>query len=203
MRLFDRCNLMQAMVVLRPDTLSRSAVITHATARNRLILRLLSLCIALREAHGLFRAGRYHPGERDAIVNAANSTLMGGGGVDGAIHRAGGPAILDECKKSSPGKATCRRAKPSRPPAGRLAAFCYSHRRARLARRQTVTSRRLLANCLPDSCAWPTVGLHTIAFPAISTGAYGYPVAALVAITSDAGALGEARNSRSAVCALR
>jgi O-acetyl-ADP-ribose deacetylase len=114
----------------------------------------------------------------DAIVNAANSSLMGGGGVDGAIHRAGGPAILAECKsivaeigRLSAGKAVITTG-------GRLPAHYVIHTVGPVFSGGKRGEAETLASChrecvrLADDHA-----LKSLAFPAISTGAYGYPVA--------------------------
>lgn len=114
----------------------------------------------------------------DAIVNAANSSLLGGGGVDGAIHRAGGPEILAECRRI---RATTY---PDGLPAGkavittggRLAARHVIHTVGPIYGRHDGEERRLLAACYENSIALAAQhGLETIAFPAISTGVYGYP----------------------------
>jgi O-acetyl-ADP-ribose deacetylase (regulator of RNase III) len=114
----------------------------------------------------------------DAIVNAANSSLMGGGGVDGAIHIAGGPEILDACR-------TLRKTRyPDGLPTGeavittggRLAAKYVIHTVGPIYGRHKGEEAKLLARCYESSIA-PAAehGLTTIAFPAISTGVYGYP----------------------------
>jgi O-acetyl-ADP-ribose deacetylase (regulator of RNase III) len=124
----------------------------------------------------------------DAIVNAANSSLMGGGGVDGAIHRRGGPSILEECRairasRYPDGLPTGRAVATG---AGRLPARWVIH---------TVGPRyspgedrsELLASCHTESLAVADeLGAATVAFPAISTGIYGYPVeeAARVAVSA-------------------
>lgn len=112
-----------------------------------------------------------------AIVNAANSSLMGGGGVDGAIHRAGGPAILDACKlirKTDypdglpPGSAVITAG-------GRLAAQVI-HTVGPIWRGGHSDEPRLLASCYRECLKLArSHELDTIAFPAISTGVYGYP----------------------------
>ena len=124
----------------------------------------------------------------DAIVNAANSTLMGGGGVDGAIHRAGGPAILEECKKVRAtewpdglptGEAVATTA-------GDLPATWVIHTVGPVYAKGEDRSH-LLASCHTRALEVASeLGAKTIAFPAISTGVYGYPVeeAAEVAIRS-------------------
>ena len=114
----------------------------------------------------------------DAIVNAANSSLLGGGGVDGAIHRAGGPEIL----------AACRRIRETQHPqglptgeavittGGRLAARHVIHTVGPIYGQHGGEEARLLAACYTNSIALATShGLRTLAFPAISTGVYGYP----------------------------
>lgn len=122
----------------------------------------------------------------DAIVNAANSSLMGGGGVDGAIHRRGGPAILAECKEIR------RREHPMGLPTGQAAATTAGELPARWVIHTVgpVYSKRedrsaLLAGCHTEALrVADELGAVTVAFPVISTGVYGYPVdeAARVAI---------------------
>ncbi len=124
----------------------------------------------------------------DAIVNAANSSLMGGGGVDGAIHRRGGPAILDECRRI---RATTH---PQGLPPGRAVATTGGDLAARWVIHTVgpVYSRNedrsaTLASCHTDSLRIADeLGAKTVAFPAISTGVYGYPLglAAPVAIAA-------------------
>jgi O-acetyl-ADP-ribose deacetylase (regulator of RNase III) len=114
----------------------------------------------------------------DAIVNAANSSLLGGGGVDGAIHRAGGPSILAECKTIvtkighlAPGKAVITNS-------GRLPAKFIIHtvgpiyRDGKRGEAETLASSHRESILLADDHA-----LQSLSFPAISTGAYGYPIA--------------------------
>ena len=125
----------------------------------------------------------------DAIVNAANSSLLGGGGVDGAIHRAGGPAILEECRE-------LRRTRyPAGLPAGeavittagRLPARYVIHTVGPVWGREGGREAELLAACYRNSLALTVEhGLTTVAFPAISTGAYGYPPAEAAAVSSEA-----------------
>ena len=125
----------------------------------------------------------------DAVVNAANSTLMGGGGVDGAIHRAGGPEILKECKE-------VRRTRyPDGLPtgqgvittAGKMAAKHVIHTVGPVYGRGGQDKAELLASCYRNSLALAAEkGLKTIAFPAISTGIYGYPLAEAARVSSRA-----------------
>ena len=122
----------------------------------------------------------------DAVVNAANSSLMGGGGVDGAIHRRGGPAILEECKRIRAERY------PDGLPTGRAVATTAGDLPARwvihtvgpvYAKGEDRSG--LLASCHTESLAVADeLGARSVAFPAISTGVYGYPVeeAAPVAI---------------------
>src|SRR3989304_5262230 len=117
--------------------------------------------------------------EADAIVNAANSTLMGGGGVDGAIHRRGGPRILEECKKIRAtewpqglptGKAVITSG-------GNLKVKHVIHTVGPVWRGGNRGEPELLAQAYQNSLRLAVAnGLKTVAFPSISTGAYGYPV---------------------------
>jgi len=124
----------------------------------------------------------------DAIVNAANPSLLGGGGVDGAIHRKGGPEILEECKD-------IRRTRyPEGLPTGDAVATTAGNLPARWVIHTvgpvysgSPRDRDLLASCHTQALkVADELGASTIAFPAISTGAYGYPLeeAAPVAITA-------------------
>lgn len=134
-----------------------------------------------------FLAGRIrlHVGDltefaADAIVNAANRSLLGGGGVDGAIHRRGGPQILEACREIR------RRRWPDGLPvgeavattAGRLPARHVIHTVGPIYGRHGGDEARLLAACYRNALRLAAdLGLHSIAFPAISTGIYGYPPA--------------------------
>ncbi len=114
----------------------------------------------------------------DAIVNAANHSLLGGGGVDGAIHRRGGPEILAECQKLRQEK--YRDGLPTgqavATTAGRLAARWVIHAVGPTYAKSKDKSQ-LLADCFRNSLAVADeLGAASVAFPAISTGAYGYPV---------------------------
>ena len=112
----------------------------------------------------------------DAIVNAANSSLMGGGGVDGAIHRAGGLAILEECKQIRRNQGGCRVGEAVVTTAGKLKAKCIIHTVGPKWRNGTMQEAEKLAGCYKNSLRLADrKGLKSIAFPNISTGIYGYP----------------------------
>ena len=116
--------------------------------------------------------------DADAIVNAANSSLQGGSGVDGAVHRAGGPAILEECealrrtrypKGLPPGEAVITTA-------GRLPALHVIHTVGPIYGKAGGNEMLLLASCYINSIGLARQSAcESIAFPSISTGAYGYP----------------------------
>ena len=116
----------------------------------------------------------------DAVVNAANPWLMGGGGVDGAIHRRGGPAILAECQEVI-------RRRGGVLPTGEVVATTGGNLKARhvihtvgpvFHEHRPVVAEQLLASCYRSSLAVArSKGLRSVAFPCISTGAYGYPPA--------------------------
>ncbi|MFC9679002.1 O-acetyl-ADP-ribose deacetylase [Streptomyces sp. NPDC056948] len=114
----------------------------------------------------------------DAIVNAANSSLLGGGGVDGAIHRRGGPAILEDCRKlraSHYGKGL-RTGQAVATTAGDLDARWVIHTVGPVFS-ATEDRSGLLASCYRESLrVADELGARTVAFPAISTGVYRYPV---------------------------
>lgn len=125
----------------------------------------------------------------DAIVNAANSSLLGGGGVDGAIHRAGGPVILEECQEIR------RTLYPEGLPTGEavittggdLTARHVIHTVGPVWGREGGREAELLASCYRKSLALAAGrGLSSIAFPAISTGAFGYPPEEAAEVASEA-----------------
>jgi O-acetyl-ADP-ribose deacetylase len=114
----------------------------------------------------------------DAIVNAANSSLRGGGGVDGAIHRAGGPAILEECRRIVASQGTLAAGEAVITSAGRLPSRHVIHTVGPVWRGGHGGESEILARCYRRSLGLARAhGLRTLAFPSLSTGAYGYPVA--------------------------
>lgn len=128
----------------------------------------------------------------DAIVNAANSSLLGGGGVDGAIHRAGGPAILEECRKIIARQGSCPTGEAVITTAGNLPAKFVIHTVGPVWNNGKKNEAAKLAGCYENSLLLAVEhDLETIAFPNISTGIYGYPKkeAAVIAIQAVSGFL--------------
>ena len=128
----------------------------------------------------------------DAIVNAANSSLLGGGGVDGAIHRAGGPAILAECRQivSKIGRLPAGKAVITT--GGNLCSKHVIHTVGPIYRGGDQREAETLASCHRESIHLADEhGLTSLSFPAISTGAFGYPIseAAKVALATAAAAM--------------
>jgi O-acetyl-ADP-ribose deacetylase len=126
--------------------------------------------------------------EVDAVVNAANSSLMGGGGVDGAIHRRGGPEILEECRaiRSERYPDGLPTGKAIATTAGRLPARWVIHTVGPVSSRSEDRSH-LLAGCHTEALrVADELGARTVAFPAISTGVYGYPLDLAAPVAIDA-----------------
>ena len=125
----------------------------------------------------------------DAVVNAANSTLLGGGGVDGAIHRAGGPAILEACREIR--RTTFPKGLPTGEAvittAGNLPAKYVIHTVGPIYGRNPERQQQRLTECYTNSLSLAaTSSLASVAFPSISTGAFGYPKPEAAAVSSSA-----------------
>lgn len=125
--------------------------------------------------------------EVDAVVNAANTSLLGGGGVDGAIHRAGGPAILDECRKIVARQGGCKVGEAVITAAGNLPARHVIHTVGPVWNGGKKKEAELLASAYRNSLQLAVEhSLRTIAFPNISTGVYRFPkpLAAEIALST-------------------
>ena len=141
----------------------------------------------------------------DAIVNAANSSLMGGGGVDGAIHRAGGPAILGECKQIVSRQGRLPTGKAVITTGGNLKAKYVIHTVGPVWHGGSSGEAELLESSYRESLKLAAENhLSSISFPSISTGAYGYPVdgAAKVALRAVISFLRETPSIKEAVFVL-
>ena len=113
----------------------------------------------------------------DAIVNAANSSLLGGGGVDGAIHRAAGPELLAECKKIRAQRGPLPPGQAVATPGGRLKAKYVIHTVGPVWQGGQFNEPQILESCYSNSMAEATrVGCASISFPSVATGAFGYPL---------------------------
>jgi O-acetyl-ADP-ribose deacetylase (regulator of RNase III) len=133
----------------------------------------------------------------DAIVNAANSELLPGGGVCGAIHRAGGPAIAEECRKIRAERGPLATGQAVSTTGGQLRARYVIHAVGPVWQGGAHRESELLASCYREAMrVADQLKLHSIGFPAISTGIFGYPVeqAAWVAIPTAIETLRSARN---------
>lgn len=133
----------------------------------------------------------------DALVNAANSSLMGGGGVDGAIHRGGGHSILEECRRYVAANGRLPAGQATITGGGQLRARYVIHTVGPIYRDGKSGESNLLASCYRESIRIAEEHkIASVAFPAISTGAYGYPLgeAAAIAVRTVIEALPAAKN---------
>lgn len=140
--------------------------------------------------------------ETEAIVNAANSSLLGGGGVDGAIHRAGGPSILEECMKIRNRQGGCKTGEAVITSGGNLPAKFVIHTVGPVWNGGKKKEDELLANCYANSLRLAVEnGIRTISFPNISTGSYHFPKdrAAKIAVATVKDFLGKTEKVEKAV----
>lgn len=115
--------------------------------------------------------------DTEAIVNAANTSLLGGGGVDGAIHRAGGPGILEECKKIRAKQGGCPTGEAVITGGGKLKAKYVIHTVGPIWSGGKRNEDTLLSNAYKNSLTLAkNKGIQSLSFPSISTGAYGFPI---------------------------
>ena len=137
----------------------------------------MDLVIALDSSTIRLRLGDITAEDVDCIVNAANSSLMGGGGVDGAIHRAGGPQIVEECRAIRKSQGECPTGEAVLTTGGRLRARYVIHTVGPVWQGGMRNEDQLLRNAYNTSLRLVAEkGLSSIAFPSISTGVYGFPV---------------------------
>lgn len=123
----------------------------------------------------------------DAVVNAANTGLRGGGGVDGAIHRAAGPTLAEECRKIRDRQGGCPTGEAVITDAGNMAATYVIHTPGPVWRGGDNGEADLLKNCYANCLRLAEKnGVASIAFPSVSTGIYGYPIEQAVKIAFDA-----------------